>query len=472
MSYALLPFDFTRIPGTPKYLATNFAGESCLLSRDDLFGLVERRLSVDSDLYATLISKHFITSPDSTAPLHLLAAKYRTRRRFRPDLASLHIFVVTLRCNQACNYCQVSHRAQHEVDMDMPAATADAAVDFAFQGPAPAIKIEFQGGEPLLVFEIVRRVVEAAEERARRDQRTVEFVLCSNLYALQPDHLDYIAKHKIAVSTSLDGPQPLHDQNRIALGGASHEHVARSIGLTREHIGPDQVAALMTTTRSSLGQPEAIVDEYLRLGFRSIVLRPLNPYGFAARQWATLGYSTDEWLDFYRRALAYIIQVNQQGVLFREDFSAFFLRRMLTPFGDGYVDLQSPTGCGLSVLVYNHDGGIYLSDESRMLAAMGDHTFRFGTVGETRFSDFVLDPRFLALVDETMCEGMPECIECSFREYCGSDPVRQHRVSGDFVGSKAGADHCHRVRSVVGHLAELLDSNPTTRDVLMSWISP
>jgi His-Xaa-Ser system radical SAM maturase HxsB len=472
MSYDLLPFDFTRIPGGTKYLATNFAGECCLFSRSDLFAIVERKVPFGTVLYDTLTSKHFITAPDSTAALHLLAAKYRTRRRFRPDLASLHIFVVTLRCNQSCTYCQVSHCSHDEPGMDMSEATAMGALDFAFQGPSPAIKIEFQGGEPLLGFDVVRRTVEAAEERAQREQRSVEFVLCSNLYALTQEHLDFIAKHKIAVSTSLDGPQPLHDQNRIALGGAGHEHVARSIGMARDCLGPDQVAALMTTTRASLAAPEAIIDEYIRLGFRSIVLRPLNPYGFAAKQWKVLGYSTDEWLDFYRRALAYIVKINQQGVPFREVHSAFFLRRMLTPFGDGYVDLQSPTGCGLNVLVYDHDGGIYLSDESRMLAAMGDQTFRFGNVGKSRFSDFIFDPRFLTLVDETMCEGVPECIECACREYCGSDPVRQYRVSLDFVGNKAGADHCQKVRSVVGHLAELMDSDPKARDVLLSWVSP
>ena len=470
MSYDLLPFDFTRVPGGSRYLVTNFAGEFCLLSRDEVFAVVERRLTTDSDLYRTLIAKHFLADPGSTAALHLLAAKYRTRRRFRPNLTSLHIFVMTLRCNQTCTYCQASRCAPDQYDMDMSEATAMNAVDFAFQSPAPTIKIEFQGGEPLLTFDVVRRVVETADSKARSERRSVEFVLCSNLLALQKDHLDFISKHKIAVSTSLDGPQWLHDQNRIALGGACHRHVARNIRLARDRISPDQIAALMTTTRASLEHPEAIMDEYIRLGFNSIVLRPLNPYGFAAKQWKSLGYSMEEWLVFYRRALAYAILLNQKGVSFRENFTAFFLRRMLTPFGDGYVDLQSPTGCGLNVLVYDYDGGIYISDESRMLAAMGDQTFRFGTIGETRFSEFILDPRFLTLVDETMCEGVPECVDCACREYCGSDPVRQYRDSSDVVGNKAGADYCRKVRSVVGHLAELLDTDPGAREILLSWI--
>ena len=40
----------------------------------------------------------------------------------------------------------------------------------------------------------------------------------------------------------------------------------------------------------------------------------------------------------------------------------------------------SPAGIGLGALVYNYDGDVYASDEGRMLAEMGDHTFRLGNV--------------------------------------------------------------------------------------------
>jgi len=41
--------------------------------------------------------------------------------------------------------------------------------------------------------------------------------------------------------------------------------------------------------------------------------------------------------------------------------------------------MQSPAGEAWSVLVYNYDGDVYASDESRMLAEMRDWTFRSGT---------------------------------------------------------------------------------------------
>lgn len=65
-----------------------------------------------------------------------------------------------------------------------------------------------------------------------------------------------------------------------------------------------------------------------------------------------------------------------------EEFAAIILRKILTPWCTGFVDLQSPAGIINSVLVYNYDGYLYASDESRMLAEEGDYTFRIGSVKE------------------------------------------------------------------------------------------
>lgn len=42
-------------------------------------------------------------------------------------------------------------------------------------------------------------------------------------------------------------------------------------------------------------------------------LRPINPYGFAAKVGAPTSYSTVEWLDFYKNALDYILRLNIKG---------------------------------------------------------------------------------------------------------------------------------------------------------------
>ena len=107
--------------------------------------------------------------PGDRLPAELLAIKLRTRLRRLPDSTGLHIFVVTLRCEHTCRYCQVrgSHPRKSEFDMSRGNRAACAAL--AFRSPSPHLKIEFQGGEPLLNFALVRWIVGGqAHERGSR----------------------------------------------------------------------------------------------------------------------------------------------------------------------------------------------------------------------------------------------------------------------------------------------------------------
>ena len=93
---------------------------------------------------------------------------------------------------------------------------------------------------------------------------------------------------------------------------------------------------------------------------------------------AKTGYDTDRFLHFYKEGLDYIIALNRRGIDLAEAYATLLLTKILTPFPTRFVDLQSPAGAGISVAVYNYDGDVYASDEARMLAEMGDRTFRLG----------------------------------------------------------------------------------------------
>jgi uncharacterized protein len=108
-----------------------------------------------------------------------------------------------------------------------------------------------------------------------------------------------------------------------------------------------------------------------------------------------------------------------------EVYAKLILTKILTPYTTGYVDLQSPTGAGISVLVYNYDGDCYASDESRMLAEMGDHTFRLGNVHQDTCATMVQSPAYQYLLSAACNEVLPGCADCAFQDYCGADPVRQ-----------------------------------------------
>jgi len=464
--YRLLPMRFLFLDAD-RYIITNLAGGHRVIKRHQLDDLVNHRLAAHSILYDDLKGDHFLADGDSDVYGELLAAKYRTRHAHLPDFTALHLFVVTLRCDHSCQYCQVSRVSEDRPAYDMTQETADCAIGLMFRSPSPYIKVEFQGGEPLLNFDLIRYIVE--EVNRRNDGRHVQFVITSNLSSLTDDMLDFCAQNAIFFSTSLDGPAALHDHNRPRPNRNSHALTVNAIQRIRDRLGDDSVSALMTSTAESLTQPEAIVDEYVRLGFRSIFLRYISPYGFAAKTATHIGYETEQFIAFFKRGLQHIIKLNSLGTNIQEVYTRLLLQRILTPHVTNYVDLQSPPGIGISVLVYNYDGDVYASDEGRMLAEMGDKRFRLGTVHNTH-RELFLNSDVLPTVFETMLEGLPECCDCALLPFCGSDPVFHYRTQGSTAGHRPTSAFCKRNMELMRHLIRLLEDDHEAASILRSWI--
>jgi uncharacterized protein len=467
--YDLLPFRFLRFDDA-RTLVVNETGEHHFLANDDLSRFVKHKLSMDSDAFLDLKAKHFLFDSDSVAPFELMATKIRSKKAFLDGFTSLHIFVVSLRCEHSCHYCQVSRVSADRRRYDMSNETAQRALDLAFRSPARRLKIEIQGGEPLLHFERVRQIVEEARRRADDQEREIEVVVTSNLAMLDDDMLLFFRDHDVFLSTSLDGPEELHNANRPRPGNDSHARTIDGISRAREALGYDRVAALMTTTRASLQCPEAIVAEYARLGFTSIFLRPLSPYGFAVRTVRTTGYSIHEFLDFYVRALDCILALNANGTYLAETYAQLLLTRMLTPFATGYVDLQSPAGAGIGAVVYNYDGDVYASDESRMLAEMGDTRFRLGNVHRDSYDAIFGGETLRTIVAASVAESIPGCADCAFLPWCGADPVHHYATTGDIVPHIPTSDFHERNFFIIKHLLSLYERDAMTRRIFWSWI--
>lgn len=467
--YRLLPFRFTRLDGD-RYVVTNDVGEYLVVKRDELVAFARRELPVTVGLYRELKARHFLFDDESRVALDLLALKYRTRAAAIAELTGLHIFVVTLRCDHGCHYCQVSRVTEDRARFDMSYEHADKALALVFRSPSPNLKIEFQGGESLLNFELIRHIVERAESLNRQHGRTLQFVIASNLTQLSDEILAFCKQHQIYFSTSLDGPEDLHNAHRSLPGGNSYRAATQGIARVRDALGPDFVSALMTTTPASLPRVTDIIDEYVRQGLTSIFLRSLSPYGFAVRTNLVRRYDVDDWIDFYKRGLAHVLELNRRGVPLREDLTAILLQKMLLPGGAGYVDLQSPAGIGIGALVYNYDGNVYASDEGRMLAEMGDRSFCLGSLDHETFESILTNDGLLGALEDTLLESAPMCADCAFLPFCGADPVFHAATQGDAVGHKAFSAFCAKQMAVLRHVIALMEDDPDQRRILTSWV--
>lgn len=468
--YTLLPFRFRRDP-RGDVLLTNDLGEYHWLSYIDFDELVEGTLDTCSSEYLNLRAKYFVSDERASIHARVMASKYRTKKSFIEGFTKLHIFVVSLRCDHSCPYCQVSRQSEDRLRYDMSVSTAHRAVDLMLRTPAPAVTCEFQGGEALLNFPLLQDIVAYAKGKNEVAGKRIDFVICTNLSTLKDEHLEFFAQHQIKVSTSFDGPALIHDRNRPFTRGSSHEITVRNIRRCQEALGKHAVSALMTTTRLSLQSPIEIVDEYLRLDLGSMFVRNLSPYGFAVKTAKQLGYSTEEFIDFYKRMFAYIVKINRDGRPFAEAYATMLFQKMLTPYPIGFVDLQSPAGAGFGVVVYNYDGDVYASDEARMLAEMNDASFRLGNVHENSYEEIFFGETMQTIAAAGCNEALAGCSDCAYQPYCGADPVYHYATQGDMFGNRAKSGFCKKNMALFDYLFELLrNADSELQEIFWSWV--
>lgn len=472
MNYQFLPFRFDRFrPG--EVFLSNEVGEFIFITDDDFAKLINKQVPPESELFLNLKAKHMLTNTDIEPVIDMMAIKYRTKKSFLDHFTSLHMVVVSLRCNSNCSYCQVSKKDLEDKNYDLDNKTAKKIVDLIFKSPSYHIKVEFQGGEPLLNFEIIKYIIELAELKNTYNKKYLEFVICTNLSLIDEKILRYLSGHKVYISTSIDGPIDLHNKNRPLQDDLdSFDIVLNKIELCREFLGAENVSALMTTTSYSLGRFKEIIDTYVALGFRSIFLRALNPYGFAKRDKHFLAYPVEKFIENYIEGLEYIIALNIKGTFFLEEYSSILLSRILTPFPTGYMDLQSPSGVAICGVIYDYNGNVYVSDEGRMLAATGDNYFLLGNVKTNNYNE-IFNGRYVhALIENSCLESLPECSYCAYQSYCGSDPVRNYSEQGDIIGHRPSSDLCKKNKEIIKYLLSLIDKNDDNiNNVFWSWIN-
>lgn len=381
---------------------------------------------------------------------------------------NVHTVVVTLRCNFKCVYCHASVVGAEQTGKDMTVETAKSVVDLIFESPSPTLMIEFQGGEPLLNWPVVKFIVHYAKEKNRHHKRALHFGLISNFSLLDDAKIDFLIANGVSFCTSLDGPKDLHDKNRVYLGGNSHASVLAGLRkvVDKKAAGSktDTPNAICTVTRHSLGRAPEIVDQLVGLGLERIQFGPLDPIGFAKKSWDTIGYTSAEFVKFYADALDYIIALNKKGVKCYEKMTLIFMVRILE---GGHW--RFPNADGIARLAYNHDGGIYTCEEGRLLANEGDEFFKIGQAGESSFTDLLDHPTVRASLLASNMNAQPMCFQCAYNPFCSVLPVYNQATQDSVFGRMPDNGWCEKMMGLFDVVFTKLQ-DPEARKVLESWL--
>ena len=231
------------------------------------------------------------------------------------------------------------------------------------------------------------------------------------------------------------------------------------------------VEALLTVTRDTLSAWRAVIDEYVARGLGDVHLQPLGQLRVDAETWAAVGYTADEYLDFYRAALGYILDLNRRGVQLSERLASIVLVKMLTADDPGVADLQSPCGSGTGEIAYDVDGRVFPSDEARAASALGEPMFDLGHVRNLSLVGIVRHPTVRAIAGASLLDLQPMCADCWNKPYCGFSPIRNFISQGDLVGQRRRCFECKEHMAVSTQLFELLadEADSATAEILKRW---
>ena len=466
--YKLNHFNFRKLNNN--YLITNDFGNHSMLNEKEFNKLINcEKLPHLTD--KTLMLDRFIYYEDDEEFAKYNYNNLRNYKSYIEDATVLHIFVVSKNCNYNCVYCQAGN-LKNGKDMLMSEEIARKSVDIAFESPSKYLTFEFQGGEPLTNFDIIKYIVDYSMQKNNclneSHKKNIEFLIVSNLSLLTNEMINYIIENDISICTSIDGNSALQNINRPFLQGDSYSATVNSIKKLQEN--EINVSALLTTTKYSLKEYESIVDEYIKLGLDRICVRPLTILGKAKNNWTTIGYNAEEFVDFYKNVLNYIIDKNKAGIFIKEGMAEIFLEKIVKNESLNYMELRSPCGGAIGQLAYYYDGEVFTCDEGRMLSEMGDNRFKLGNVFEDNYITLMKNNTIEDVCKGSCLESLLQCHSCAYMPYCGTCPVANYVETNHIDCKKVNNYKCIINKGMLDVIFELIYNDKKAFKVFKSWI--
>jgi len=217
---------------------TPYSGRLFPLPRPDVHYLQihGRRILFNADTLAAVDCNGIppTTSPQKMPPA-LRSVFTAGRPNFPPPPPRRLLYLileVTHNCNLACEYCFVRHQQHRE----LPRMSEEVAMKaLSMFPPRSDIAVGFFGGEPLLEFKLIQRVVAEAEKRARRWGKRAKFHITTNGLALCPETAAFLRDHNFSIIVSLDGPEEKHNALRKPKNRNLNSYQATRAGLECLH---------------------------------------------------------------------------------------------------------------------------------------------------------------------------------------------------------------------------------------------
>ena len=218
-----------------------------------------------------LKSRGKLFAPDTFAPM---AGKLKQKTAGVIKALCLH---VAHTCNLNCSYCFASQGKYHGERAVMSFEVGKRALDFLVEnsGTRRNLEVDFFGGEPLMNFDVVKKLVAYARSIEKEKNKNFRFTLTTNGVLIDDDVIEFANKECANVVLSLDGRKGIHDRFRVdyAGNGSFDKIVPKFQKLVKARGGKDYY---MRGTFSH-ANPDFLEDikVMLDLGFNELSMEPV-----------------------------------------------------------------------------------------------------------------------------------------------------------------------------------------------------
>ncbi len=362
-----------------------------------------RKLVNDADeVVAELLEQRMVVSveEDDNLVLHEKQRDYI----YPPSLETIFMLLTDV-CNMRCKYCFINGNMpqQYEGSKVMNWDTAQETIDMYFANLCVTKfnkTIVFYGGEPLLMFPLLKRIVSYIQTRYTDEfaRFKVGLLLITNGTKITDEIADFLAQHpEISICISLDGCEKTNDQKRIDTGGkGTFRDVV--VGIERLHsVGRKDVNISATIDDHNVDKLDQLLVLHKQYQFQTVNFNLLLDTAERTVDPSYTEHATKRMLEYFEKARE--IGLYEDRIMRKVRAIS---RGVLHPF-----DCRA-TGAQLAI---SPDGSLGVCHEG-----VGCKNFFFGKVSR----DFVF-------ADNTLIQEwgrrspltMPQCFNCPSLGLCG-----------------------------------------------------
>ena len=353
-------------------------------------------------------------TPDAFAPM---AGDFKARSGNVVKALCLH---VAHTCNLNCSYCFASQGKFHGERALMPFEVGRRALDFLMEnsGSRRNLEVDFFGGEPLMNWDVVKRLVAYARSVEKERGKNFRFTLTTNGMLIDEDVIQFANREMHNVVLSLDGRREVHDRFRVDYQGqGSFDRIVPKFQKLVQARGNRNYYMRGTFTHWNpdfLQDIEAMLDlGFTELSMEPVVCAPEDPAALTEEDKGIV-------MEQYEKLAQKMLERKKAGKPF-----TFYHYMIDLESGPCIYKRISGCGSGTEYMAVTPWGDLYPCHQF-----VGEERFRLGSVFEG-----VTNPGVQEEFRRCNVYARPDCADCWAKLYCaGGCAANAYHATGSISG--------------------------------------